>query len=542
MAVAQELEEEIIPSGGIADFVMDDEDIARLEDEETRAVYGDAGVAEFRDVARRMASYGRGGDQFVAHLAPGEIVVPRPLIERSPELRESIFSHLREMGIEDPEQYVVGSSANSFNPETGLMEFGWFSKIVKKVKSAVSSVGKVLKKAAPIVLPIVLSATPLGPVFGAALGSGIGTLINGGDLKQAAMSALIAGGVGAVGSGLSSSLSGGKFVDGFTSGFTDPAGRFAQTASGLGKTLSSGEFFTEGSLFGPGGQYYKDVMGSATEAPAATEQVRAAALNVGPDVPPVGGTPLSGGTPQVGGAVIPSQPSGFFSDLVNAVENPSLTTAKTAMFGPEPMSLEAAYNSVIAANPGTSQTVALALARDKVAESAPSLLRKYGPTAALGLGAAAAGGFFDTPKQEESPLQLAQGPTGAELLAADKDKYQLSAAATTPTIPTGVMYGVPTTFGAVPVAPRGIPTYAPFRRPVMAAAEGGEVYPRRVGGIMPDEGVPGRDSVRAMLMPGEFVMTTDAVRGASPDGNMRGGIRNMYSMMRNLERRGRALS
>jgi hypothetical protein len=59
---------------------------------------------------------------------------------------------------------------------------------------------------------------------------------------------------------------------------------------------------------------------------------------------------------------------------------------------------------------------------------------------------------------------------------------------------------------------------------------------------MPDEGVPGRDSVRAMLMPGEFVMTTDAVRGASPDGNMRGGIRNMYSMMRNLERRGRALS
>ena len=49
---------------------------------------------------------------------------------------------------------------------------------------------------------------------------------------------------------------------------------------------------------------------------------------------------------------------------------------------------------------------------------------------------------------------------------------------------------------------------------------------------MPDEGIPGKDSVRAMLMPGEFVMTTDAVKGA-------GGIPNMYNMMSALERKGR---
>ena len=53
---------------------------------------------------------------------------------------------------------------------------------------------------------------------------------------------------------------------------------------------------------------------------------------------------------------------------------------------------------------------------------------------------------------------------------------------------------------------------------------------------MPDEGVRGEDSVRALLMPGEFVMTTDAVRGAG-NGNLETGIQNMYSVMRNLESR-----
>ena len=70
---------------------------------------------------------------------------------------------------------------------------------------------------------------------------------------------------------------------------------------------------------------------------------------------------------------------------------------------------------------------------------------------------------------------------------------------------------------------------------------GGQVFPRRNGGIMMDEGIPNEDSVRAMLMPGEFVMTTDAVRGAG-NGNVDQGIKNMYTVMRGLERRGGAMS
>ena len=82
----------------------------------------------------------------------------------------------------------------------------------------------------------------------------------------------------------------------------------------------------------------------------------------------------------------------------------------------------------------------------------------------------------------------------------------------------------------------------PFARPyVTQAAEGGAIFPRRNGGIMPNEGIPGQDSVRAMLMPGEFVMTTEAVRGMG-NGNLNNGIKNMYSVMRNLERRGRVMA
>ena len=84
----------------------------------------------------------------------------------------------------------------------------------------------------------------------------------------------------------------------------------------------------------------------------------------------------------------------------------------------------------------------------------------------------------------------------------------------------------------------------PFQRPSfpqMTAAEGGEVYPRRNGGIMPNEGIPNQDSVRALLMPGEFVMTTDAVKGLG-GGNLNQGINNMYSVMRNLESRGRQMA
>ena len=87
------LTEANIPKGGIAGFIMPDEEFSALEAENARNELGTSGVAEFNSVARRMASYGRFGDDTVAHVQTGEIIVPRRLIEKSPELRESIFQH-----------------------------------------------------------------------------------------------------------------------------------------------------------------------------------------------------------------------------------------------------------------------------------------------------------------------------------------------------------------------------------------------------------------------------------------------------------------
>ena len=200
----QALKQETIPAGGIADFVMTDEQIEQLEAEELREQFGTNGIAQFSDVGRKMANFGRYGDDTVAHVETGELIVPRALIEKNPELKESIFKHLKELGVEDPERYVVGESKNSLNPTTGLPEF-FFKKIFKSVSKIAKGVGKALKKAAPIIIPMALNyfAPGLGTVMSGALGAGITTLVQGGSVKDAFKSALVGGATGAVAAGFS---------------------------------------------------------------------------------------------------------------------------------------------------------------------------------------------------------------------------------------------------------------------------------------------------------------------------------------------------
>jgi hypothetical protein len=159
-------------------------------------------------------------------------------------------------------------------------------------------------------------------------------------------------------------------------------------------------------------------------------------------------------------------------------------------------------------------------------------VRSFAIPGAVALGATAAlGGFTPQELDEMTDAERleALGPSGYDLYMANKAKYGLKAE--TPQYAQGPTV-VPTIF------PQG-PSLLPL--PPLAVAEGGEIFPRRVGGIMPNEGTPGKDSVRAMLMPGEFVMTTDAVKGLG-NGNNDQGIRNMYDMMRGLEAKGRAMA
>ena len=604
----KELEEVIVPDGGIADFIISDEDYDELARQEASKTYGESGgIAEFQEQAARMAQYGRGGDQFVAHLAPGEIVVPAQLIENNPELRDSIFGHLREMGIENPEQYVVGASANSINPETGLMEFGLLSSVFKGVKKAVKGVGKVLKKAAPIILPIIGTAV-LGPVWGAALGSGIATLINGGSLKDAALSAAISGGIGAVSAGFGGG--GGTFGEKVTSAMD--AGKYLNTVGArVGQTLNEGTFFERGSAFsapteaqlGAATQpsvvdptvgvqtaslgdsafgYVPEGTGTGTGIRPTTsgdvlkDQFAASRTTVSPyatsvAVPKVASPTVVGDVGPYGGIDYSFMDAGFQDTVaqpglvdrsVSAVQEygtrlfeEPLTTLGDTFFPSGPTATEIAdspeYARLLARN--VSPDMALKTLQSQMS---PGLIRSYLPLAVAGTaGAAAFTDFFKTPEPEEPPLGLKRGPTGADLLAADVaaggTKYTLptsSLATTSATGPTTVAsaYGLPESTQVASLQEylrqQRERLQNPFGPPLpMRAAEGGEVYPRRTGGIMPYEGTPNEDSVRALLMPGEFVLTTNAVKGAG-NGDLNRGINNMYGIMRGLEKRGRAMS
>ena len=153
--------------------------------------------------------------------------------------------------------------------------------------------------------------------------------------------------------------------------------------------------------------------------------------------------------------------------------------------------------------------------------------------------------MFDTPEPEDEPtIEELQGPTGVDLIAEDPGKYLVAGNTESPMTSTG-QYVVGTDYAYNPLDYFNqnpfLRSGALAARPIQAVADGGEIFPRRVGGIMPNEGIPGQDSVRAMLMPGEFVMTTNAVKGLG-NGNNQVGINRMYDMMRGLEAKGKAMA
>ena len=595
------------PAGGIADFYVEDDEIAAMEQEEAKKAFGDNGIANFSDVASRMASYGRGGDDTIAHVATGEIVIPLPLIENNPEMKASIFKHLEELGIEDPEQYVVGSSANSINPETGLREFGWLKKTFKKVTRAVKKVGKsvvkLVKKAAPIVLPFILGPL-VGPLYAGALGAGIGTLIQGGSLKDAFQAALMGGAIGgataAIGGGVSAVAKGGTFAQGAMSGIKNAAS--LSNFSNLGGKFSAA--YGSGNLGGAKGALNAEANSAATTSlePAdvvsldtdiganlastpmdATTRndlygVSAKPAALTPDMPPLyGPDPMAmGATPAGVGDTSAMFTSGVPDSTLSNIQTGStnlgggdglLDTAKgyydtatdylvrggqskqaiaEAAAGAEQKAIQNTLvkygqppGPITNATPPAIAAKAIAAGEAAAAAAQPGMLATFGPSLALAGGAAYLGGGFTAPEVEEEDF----GPTGEDLRRMYPEKYGFSnqEAPRRSNQPTyvGSSFSPDPRF-MYPEVRRGNPFYNPdsvYQR----RAEGGEIFPRRVGGIMPDEGIPGRDSVRAMLMPGEFVMTTDAVKGLG-NGNNQQGIQNMYQMMRGLEAKGKAIA
>jgi hypothetical protein len=67
-----------------------------------------------------LAVQGRGGDTRIAHVTPGEVVIPVRL--QSPEFMAAFAQLARAHGI-DPAEFQVGNERNKVNPQTGQLEF-----------------------------------------------------------------------------------------------------------------------------------------------------------------------------------------------------------------------------------------------------------------------------------------------------------------------------------------------------------------------------------------------------------------------------------
>ena len=224
--------------------------------------------------AFEIASQGRGEDTALAHLRPGEVVLPPEMFE-DPEFERMVESRFGELDL-DPEAHVVGLGIASLNPITGLEEFGFFKKIARGIKKVVKKVVKPIAKVAQFIpgpwQPIAALANKAFTVYDVAKGRAnplslltvAGPLATGGGLGKNISDISKAGSgsfLGGLGKGLAGAGAGIK--SGIGSLIKNPIGTFTGSAPGGGipallKTATySGQAMApgaaaSGSVFTPG--------------------------------------------------------------------------------------------------------------------------------------------------------------------------------------------------------------------------------------------------------------------------------------------------
>ena len=200
----------------------------------------EGGLAKAAETTRRG---GRGGDSMLVHMTPEEM-----------EVMEGMWGKA------------------DVNPNTGMPEYGFLSKIWKKVKKAVKKVfsSEIFQIVAPIALSIF--APGLGAWIGKAIGAGAGTAgsvvgnallrggmsaAGGGDFATGAISGAISGGLG--------DLAGGALKD-IAPNLSDSTSALlgSALASGAGSELTGGDFAT-GAMQGAMAQMMKPTMEGLVE-------------------------------------------------------------------------------------------------------------------------------------------------------------------------------------------------------------------------------------------------------------------------------------
>jgi len=140
-----------------------------------------------------LSNFGRFGDNEMAHVQSGEVVVPSSVLNQNPSLSQSLSKAFINQGV-NPSRQVVGSPMGSFNPMTGQQEF--------------FNLGSFAKQAAPIALSAFLgpaagtaiggmTGTAISPLVSRALTGALASKLTGGSTKDALKTALLSGITGA---------------------------------------------------------------------------------------------------------------------------------------------------------------------------------------------------------------------------------------------------------------------------------------------------------------------------------------------------------
>ena len=507
--------------------------------------------APMGEMAMEMAAAGRGGDNMLAHLTPGEVVLPLGMMD-DPDFERAVENRFNQLDL-NPEEYVAGLGIASLNPITGLEEFGFFKKLAKGVKKVVKKVVRPIAKVAQFVpgpwQPAAALISRAGTVYDVAKGRA-------NPLALAGAFAPLPGGAGAAASaagqkGLGSLVN--RATEFVTKG-ADGVGLMGNIGKGLGSLgRNVGDIFVGGGADGVG-RFGKigDVLGGASGSGGG-----------------LGGLISGGGADGVGNF---GRVGDFFGGIGDAVG----LTDYAGMADPSAVLEQAAQDPTTALKIETLRGMGLSDAeivaelqggqqgglgglfsgggRDGVGNMGLLGDLAGGVTDRLGLtnyglagGAGGAGGIGG----------LNMGALGAASIAGLLGKLAYDEAKNrkgVPLTPSVVMNAAgrfnleneiarrsgtqapnPVEFGMLP--PSAIPTMSGGRAPttaqaeleeqkatgmryggpVMAFADGGNVDEKdfkRMNGDINGEGTEVSDDIPAMLSDGEFVMTGRAVRGA----------------------------
>ena len=473
-----------------------------------------SGIGSLTAINEKLAE---SGEEQVVHVSPGELIFDPSRLDE-PDQR-MLMAALETAGI-DPAAATVGNEANILNQMTGLPAFGWFSKIFKPIKKIVKKVGKGFKKVgkflknnAGTILGIAGAMT--GNPWLAALGSGIGSLIEGKPMGQALLSAGM-------------SFAGTKWVGPW-----------------IGEKLSAISPTTFGQSIGQTVGGVADTLGaSSTGAALSAKGVEGAALRGVQEQAMRAGTEAALSTSLTGIGANKAVEAATKSALEKAIVEAGLKGLDQAAIDATTTSLT---NKIISDVGSKAVTNVLGASLPQGLSALGSTTSQMlGTTTGNVLGGAAASGLMSAAKPMVEMSLFGDPNAEAAALAAWNEIYDYVPSAqelydfyTNQYVPNqqvdpGVIGGTPgynVAQAAQAAQPQGI--MPPLAANLLPNSLG--IFNAAGGGYVSGIGGPRTDSNLARLSDGEFVMTEQAVRGAG-NGSRDAGAARMLGIMQGFER------